>query len=109
MGLAGMGLVGARVTELRARAAEQPEPVHFKPGTTSTVLLGTLKGWDMKEYGLGATKGQTARLEVTSRRINRLIVRFYPADQPGVTTTFSTATTATLLAGRGRCPKAANT
>jgi len=75
-------LFAAWLTSIAAMAAEQPEPVHFKPGTTSTIVRGTLKGWDMKEYALRANKGQTARLEVRSKRINWLIVRFYPADKP---------------------------
>src|SRR5580704_14638886 len=75
-------LFGSGMTGVAAMAAEQPEPVHFKPGTTSTVLRGTLKGWDMKEYALRADKGQTARLELNSKRLHWLIVRFYPADKP---------------------------
>ncbi len=65
-----------------AVAAQQPEEVHFRPGTASAVLQGRLTGWAMKEYALRAGKGQSARIEVTSRRINWLIVRFYPADKP---------------------------
>lgn len=72
---------GVRSAGLLAAAAEQPEQIHFKPGTSSTVLQGTLKGWAMKEYALRANQGQRAQLEVTSKRINWLIVRFYPADE----------------------------
>ncbi len=64
-----------------ARAA-QPEEVHFKPATTSTVLQGTLTGWGMKEYSMRAGKGQTLTIQVMSRRINWLVVRLYPASQP---------------------------
>lgn len=72
------GLFAARA----ALAAQQPEEVHFRRGTASAVLQGKLTGWDMKEYALRAGKEQTARVEVISRRINWLIVRFYPADRP---------------------------
>src|SRR5579863_8546732 len=75
-------LFGAWITGIAVIAAVQPEPVHFKPGTTSTVLRGTLKSWDMKEYALRANKGQSVWLEVTSKRLHWLIVRFYPADKP---------------------------
>ena len=66
---------------LAAAPPEHPEAVHFKPGATSSVLRGKLTGWDMKEYALRASKGQTLKLQVTSRRINWLIVRLYPASQ----------------------------
>jgi len=70
-----------QVTGTAANAAPTPQEVHFKRGESFAILQGTLKGWDLKEYSLRANKGQRLRLQVTSRRINWLIVRLYPANQ----------------------------
>ncbi|MGO9061809.1 MAG: hypothetical protein ACLQU2_31235 [Candidatus Binataceae bacterium] len=70
-----------QVTGTAANAAPTPQEVHFKRGESFAILQGTLKGWDLKEYSLRANKGQRLRLQVTSRRINTLIVRLYPGNQ----------------------------
>jgi hypothetical protein len=79
--MVGVALMAARLAAQPAIAAEPPQQVRFKPGATAAVLEGTLKGWDMKEYELRANQGQRAQLQVTSKRLHWLVVRFYPAAQ----------------------------
>ncbi len=50
-------------------AEEKPERVRFSKGTTGTELKGTIEGYEVKEYLVGASKGQ--QLEATLNSDNR--------------------------------------
>ena len=49
----------------------KPERVRFKKGTTGTELKGTITGYDVKEYLVGAAEGQ--QLEATLNSDNRFV------------------------------------
>ena len=44
----------------------EPNRIEFKPGTTSTIINGTVRGSEQAEYVLTAKKGQTLTIKITS-------------------------------------------
>ena len=43
-----------------------PNRIEFKPGTSSTIINGTVRGAEQAEYVLAAKKGQTLTIKITS-------------------------------------------
>ena len=97
--------VAARIADAPAIAADHPEQVHFKRGTTSAIVRGALRGWDIKEYELRAAQGQNVQLQVTSPRLHWLVVRFYPADQSEGDHDLLNSDNANAYAWQGTLPK----
>ena len=44
----------------------EPNRIEFKPGATSTIINGTVRGAEQAEYILTAKKGQTLTIKITS-------------------------------------------
>jgi hypothetical protein len=58
-------------------AFSQPTPLSLSPSAAPTVLAGTIKGDQSKDYVFQAKKGQRIELNATSARANWLITRVY--------------------------------
>ncbi len=50
--------IGLLVTMASAEAQSRVEQVHFAPGTSGTVINGTIRGDEAVDYLLGASAGQ---------------------------------------------------
>lgn len=73
-GAAALSFVSVAATH----AAEKTEVVKFRPGATSTTISGSVKGYDMRTYVLGAGAGQT--LSITFKPSNTSC--YYNVDAP---------------------------